>query len=232
MKLKNVIRCVAAGVLLFTGPLSALADGHDNWKIRLRGIAIAPQDDSGLISLGTTPLAGSGVAIDTEVVPELDITYMITPNWGIEAIAGIARHTVEVEGPGPVLSGLGLTDGFEIFDTWVLPPTVTLQYHFMPNNNIRPYVGLGVNYTATLDDNATDELEAALGPVSVNTTNSWGWAAQAGVDIDWKDNWFFNLDVKYIDIDTTASLETGLGTLRVDLDVDPVVFGAGIGLRF
>ena len=28
-----------------------------------------------------------------------------------------------------------------------LPPTLTLQYHFAPGANVRPYVGAGVNYT-------------------------------------------------------------------------------------
>lgn len=63
--------------------------------------------------------------------------------------------------------------------------------------------------------------------------NSWGWAAQAGVDIDVRDNWFVNLDVKYIDMNTTASLNTtNLGRLRVNVDIDPVIFGAGVGYRF
>lgn len=224
---------VSALLVLFTTEVNA---EQGDWLIRLRGIAIVPDDSSGIVSLtggGTsTPLAGSGVGIDSTIVPELDITYMFHEHWGIEAIAGIAKHDVALKGPGPALTGLGLSDGFKIFDTWVLPPTVTLQYHFMPQNNIRPYAGVGVNYTATLWDDATDQLEAAIGPVDVNTKNSWGWAAQIGVDIDYKDNWYFNLDLKYIDINTEASLGTALGTLRVDLNVDPFVFGAGIGYRF
>src|SRR3989304_4328731 len=80
---------------------------------------------------------------------------------------------------------------------------------------------------------ATSELEALVGPVDVDTDHSWGLAGQVGVDIDFKDNWFFNVDVKYIDIDTTATLQTiPLGRLRVNVDVDPFVFGAGLGYRF
>ena len=223
----------AAGLLAMSLlPVTNAFAEQGDWIIRLRGLGIIPDDSSGIISLNGAPLAGSGVSVDSQFTPELDVTYMLTRHIGIEAIAGIANHEVSLEGPGPALTGLGLSDGFEIFDSWVLPPTVTLQYHFMPESNIRPYIGLGVNYTATLDDNATDELEALIGPVSVNTTNSWGLAGKAGVDIDINDRFFFNLDVKYIDIDTTASLETALGTLRVDLDIDPWVVGAGVGMRF
>ena len=170
-----------------------------------------------------------------------DITYMITPHWGVEAIAGIANHDVNIDGTpnaGSTLAAVGATDGLKLFDTWVLPPTVTLQYHFLPDSKIRPYVGVGVNYTAFLADNATSQLEAAVGgPVKVSTENSWGYAFQAGVDYDINDKWFLNADVKYIDISTAAKLGVNGGVnagavLNVDVDVDPWVMGVGIGYRF
>ncbi len=214
---------------------SVFAEQGD-WLVRFRGIVVAPNDDSGLISLhtggGATPLAGSGVGVGNSFTPEVDITYMLRKNWGIEIIAAITNHDVSVEGPGAVLSGLGLTDGFDIFDTYVLPPTVTLQYHFMPENKIRPYVGLGVNFTNFFGDDATDALEAAIGPVTVTTKNSWGWSAQIGADFDYKDNWYFNVDLKFIDINTTANLNTAVGNLLVDVDIDPFVIGAGFGYKF
>lgn len=216
---------LALALLALAAP--AYAEQGD-WLVRLRGIYVMPDDDSGLISLGTVPLAGSGVDVDSNPVPELDITYMLHRHWGIEVIAGITNHDVELEGPV-----LGLPDGFKIFDTWVLPPTVLLQYHFLPDSKIRPYVGLGVNYTAFLWNDATGALESAVGgPVDVDMENSWGWAAQGGVDIGINDRWFINVDLKYIDIDSTASLATPLGTLRVNTDIDPYIVGAGIGYRF
>ncbi len=221
-------------VLLTLGNLmsfSANAEQGD-WIVRLRAIGIIPNDDSGLIRLNGTDLAGSGVGVDDAYTPEIDITYMLTKHIGIEAIAGTAQHTVSLNGPGPALSGLGLTDGFDIFDSWVIPPTLSLQYHFMPDNNIRPYVGAGVNYTFLTDDNATGQLESAVGPVHVSTTNEWGWSLQAGVDYDITKNFFLNLDIKYIDVDTTATLDTALGDLQVDVDIDPWVVGIGIGTRF
>lgn len=208
------------------------------WRVRARAIAIIPDDDSTKIDLeaggATIPLT-AGVNVDSAVVPELDLTYMISPHWGIEAIAGMANHDVEIEGSDPTLVGLGAVDGLKIFDAWVLPPTVTLQYHFRPDARLRPYAGFGVNYTAFLWNDATSRLERTLGsPVDVDTSSSWGWAAQFGFDWDLQGNWFANFDVKYIDMETTASLfvkSLGAG-LRVDVDVNPWVVGAGIGYRF
>ena len=223
----RLVPFVLLGVLYGASFMAAAAQG--DWLVRLRGIAILPQDDSGLISVNNAPVPGSGVAVDDSFVPELDVTYMFLRNWGVEVIAGTAKHDVTLDGPlGP------LPDGFKIFDSWVLPPTVTLQYHFLPEHKIRPYLGMGINYTAFLGNNATDALEAAVGPVDVDMDHSWGWAAQGGVDITLKDNWFLNIDVKYINIDSTATLFLkNSGTrLSVDVDIDPIVFGAGIGYRF
>lgn len=204
-----------------------------DWIVRLRGLAIVPNDDSGLISLSGTPMPGTGVSVDTQFVPEVDITYMFHRNWGVEVIAGAANHNVGMKGSiGPV------TNGMRLFDTWVLPPTVTLQYHFLPDNNIRPYVGFGVNYTTFFAEKSSNALEQSIGgPVSVNVQDSWGWAAQVGMDIQIRDNWFFNVDLKYIDIATTAKLDINGGPLvgnrlKVDVDIDPWVIGAGIGYRF
>jgi outer membrane protein len=99
-------------------------------------------------------------------------------------------------------------------------------------------VGVGVNYTAFLWNDATNRLEDAVGsPVDVDMDNGFTWAAQAGLDVDLDERWFFNVDVKYIDLDTTASLLIKNGPLantglRVDVDISPWVIGAGIGLRF
>ena len=214
-------------LVLLCSCVSVSAEQGD-WIVRARGIVVYPNDDSGLISLDGTSVPNTGVNVDTNVVPELDVTYMFLRNWGVEVIAGTSIHTVNSEG-----SGLKLPDGFDLFDTWVLPPTVTLQYHFFPDNNIRPYIGVGGNYTKFFAANATSALERTLGgPVGVNLDSSWGWAAQAGMDIGIRDNWFINLDLKYIDMSTTAYLKTPVGNLSVDVDVDPFVFGAGVGYRF
>ncbi len=236
MKNNNKLLLTTGLVLatLLTSTISTSAYAVDEkWKVRFRGIGIIPDDSSNNITANGTTGLGAGVEVNEAFVPEFDITYMITPHWGVEAIAGIAKHDVSIEGnDGVLLSGLGINDGFEIFDTWVLPPTVTLQYHFMPQSNIRPYVGVGINYTATLFDDATEQLEAILGPVDVSTSNSWGYALQAGLDYDINDSWFFNVDVKYIDINTTAKLGFTGGNLEVDLDINPFVVGAGVGYRF
>ncbi|MFN0022738.1 MAG: OmpW/AlkL family protein [Parvularculaceae bacterium] len=62
--------------------------------------------------------------------------------------------------------------------------------------------------------------------------DSVGLAFQAGIDFALGKRWFLNADVKYIQIDTTATLNSG-GTINtVDVDLDPIIAGIGVGYRF
>lgn len=191
--------------------------------VRVRGIVVAPNESSGSV-LPAFP--GEKVSVSNSFMPEVDLTWMATDRIGFELIASTTKHSA---------SGISGTTGSigKLASTWVLPPTLTAQYHFNPAGAVRPYVGAGVNYTVFWNENASDDLEAAVGPTDVHMDDSFGWAAQAGVDIDLTNRLFLNLDVKFIDIDTTARLRTtAAGTQRVDISLDPLVFGVGVGMRF
>ena len=62
--------------------------------------------------------------------------------------------------------------------------------------------------------------------------DSFGIAFQAGADLDITQAWFLNLDLKYIDINTTATLKSGGTKRKVDVEIDPWVIGIGIGFKF
>lgn len=214
----------ATGLSAIATPVLAYEAG--DWLVRGRVINVNPNDDSGSLDTSVGNL-GEGVKVDTDTVPELDITYMVSKNWGVELILGYSEHTVAGE---KGISALG-----DVIDTKVLPPTLTLQYHFMPDSNIRPYVGAGINYTYFFDEDTAGATAGTAGS-KVSLESSWGLAAQAGVDIALNNDWFVNLDVKYIDIDTTAKFTNiangAISHAKIDADIDPFVFGIGIGRRF
>ncbi len=190
--------------------------------VRVRAINVMPSEESGSI-LPAFP--GEQVSVDNSPAPEVDITYMATDNIGFELIAATTKHSA---------SGVNGTTGSigRLASTWVLPPTLTAQYHFAPDAAIRPYIGAGINYTIFYNENATDDLEAAVGDTSVNLKDSFGYALQAGVDIPINDRMFLNFDIKYLDVDTTATLRTtAAGTQRVKINLDPIVVGVGLGIK-
>lgn len=216
----RIVLIALAAATALTVPAHAQTQAGDV-LVRLRGIMVSPTEESGPV----LPAFPTGeVAVGDSVMPEVDFTYMITDHIGTELILATTKH--DVTGAG-ALNGLG-----KVADTWVLPPTLTLQYHFAPKGKVRPYVGAGVNYTIFYSEDASDSLETAIGTTKVEMDDSFGYALQAGVDIDLTDRVFLNLDVKYIDIDTTARLTTGGAVNRVDVSIDPIVAGIGIGMRF
>ncbi|GLV20514.1 outer membrane protein [Sphingobium sp. TomMM35A] len=190
--------------------------------VRLRGIMVAPNERSGSVPPG---FPGEKVKVDNSVMPEIDITYMASDHIGFELIAATTKHSAS--GRSGTTGSIG-----RLASTWVLPPTLTAQYHFLPEGKVRPYVGAGVNYTLFYNEKASGALEGAVGATRVRMSDSFGWAAQAGVDVDLTDRIFLNLDVKYIDIDTTARLSTtAAGVQKVRVHLDPLVFGIGIGMK-
>lgn len=130
------------------------------------------------------------------------------------------RSSMEISGSGTVAS-LG-----EVAETKHLPPVVSVQYYFTPKASVRPYVGLGVNYTYFFDEKTKGALEGT----TIDLDDSFGPAAQIGVDVDVGKNWFVSADVRYIGIETTATLGGGLGT--VDVEINPLVYSVAVGTRF
>ena len=218
MYLKAVTALGLAAAALASQPAHAEAG---DVLVRLRGIMVAPTESSSAVQ---PSFPGARVAVDNSVAPEIDFTYMLTKNIGAELIAATTKHHVSGRRD---LAGVG-----RLASSWVLPPTLTVQYHFAPDAKVRPYVGAGVNYTLFYSEKASDALEGAIGDTRVSLDDSFGYAVQAGIDIDLNKQMFLNLDVKYIDIDTTATLRTGALTNRVDVSLDPIVAGVGIGMRF
>lgn len=189
--------------------------------VRARAILVSPTEKSGPITPG---IPTGSVGVSDSVMPEVDFTYMITDHLGAELILATTKHDISGRG---AISPLG-----DVASTWVLPPTLTMQYHFLPQGHVRPYVGAGVNYTTFYSADASRSLENAIGKTDVSLKDSFGYALQAGVDIDLSKRVFLNLDIKYIDIDTTARLTTGGATNRVNVSIDPIVPSIGLGMRF
>ena len=199
-------------------PVVAMADAGDIIA-RFRAINVNPDvSTSGLLS---NPLDAD---VKDATVPELDFTYMITNNIGAELILGTSRHKVSAN-----RTALGGGSG-DIGKVSVLPPPLPLQWHFMPQHDVfRPYVGAGVNYTRFYNVG----LNTEVGRVDVDR-NSWGGALQVGADFPIAKNVFINVDVKKLWISTDVRGTSGAinGVKLGTLDINPWVFGLGVGMKF
>jgi outer membrane protein len=189
-------------------------DAWNPWMIRLRALGVIT-DDSGHVD----QVAGSGLKTSDQVVPELDISYFFTKNIAAEVILGVTKHHV---------TGTGAIDGLDVGKAWLLPPTLTLQYHFTNFGAFKPYVGAGVNYTFFFSQSAaggtvTDShLHDTAAPV-----------AQVGFDYMISKNWGWNVDVKKIWLRPSWN-GTVAGVLPVTgkVNLDPWLIGTGITYKF
>ncbi|MBL8269729.1 OmpW/AlkL family protein [Steroidobacter sp.] len=154
------------------------------------------------------------VNVDSAAMLTFSGTYMFAPNWGAEVLAAL-----------PFSHDINLNGGGKVAETKHLPPTVSLQYHFNPNGSVRPYVGVGLNYTLFFNEDTTGALRGS----KLELESSFGPAAQLGLDVALNSDWFVNADVRWFDIDTKAKLNGAkLGTV----EIDPYAFGVSIGRRF
>lgn len=209
--LKGTMLCGLIAAPLMTAPAALASSVDDPWLVRVRAISVMP-DESATI----TPIGGD-VDIENQIVPELDISYFLNENFALELILATTPHDVEAVG-----TSVGDVD---LGDVWLLPPTLTAQYHFNPRGDFRPYVGAGINYTIFYNED-----EGAV--TSIDYDDSIGFALQAGVDVPINDTYFFNLDVKKVFINTDVTIDAGGVAVAADVDIDPWVIGVGVGRRF
>lgn len=188
-----------------------------HWLIRLRGIDVAPDVSSSTI----TTIGGKVKDATSSIVPELDFSYFFTPHISAELILATSRHGVRAKG-----TALDTNGKLNMGSVSILPPTLLAQWHFLPNYRVDPYVGAGLNYTLF--------YHAKSGPGLNNTTytNSWGPALQIGADIKVTGNWYINLDVKKIYVETKAHTSSGTTRVSAKVHLDPYVYGLGLGYRF
>jgi outer membrane protein len=201
LKVKTAVLASLAIGMGFAGTAAAFEPG--DWLIRAGASYVSPASDNHPI-----------VDVESATSFTFNFTYMMTDVWALELLAAY-----------PFKHDLELTDETEIGSTKHLPPTLSLQYHFRPTEQFQPYVGVGLNYTTFSSEKTTGPLEGS----DLSLGNSWGLAGQIGFDVMFNDQWFFNVDLRYIDIDTKATLD---GESLGKVEIDPFVYGAHIGFRF
>ena len=193
----------AAALLSALAVNTATAMDQGDWLLRFGGSYVDPKSNNSEI-----------VDVDSAASFTFNFSYMMTDNLAVELLAA-----------WPFTHDITLKDGTKVAKTDHLPPTLSLQYHFAPQAKFQPYLGLGLNYTKFFNEKTVGPLEGS----SLSLDSSFGLAGEVGADIMLNDKWFLNLSVRYINIETDATLDGGsLGKVKID----PWVYGGNIGFRF
>jgi outer membrane protein len=186
----------------------AFAQQAGEWTFGIGAHQVNPKSDNGSLVGGALD-----VEVDSDVKPTITAEYFIRDNLGIEVLASWPfDHDINIDGLGRVGS------------TKHLPPTVSVQYHF-GDGNVKPFVGLGVNYTLFLSEDTT----GALAGSDLKLDDSFGLAAHAGIDFKVGEKGAIRIDARWIDIDTDVELNgTDIGTV----EIDPLIYGAAYVFKF
>ena len=228
--MRNIHRMsLMAAALLASAAASAYEAG--DWIVRGGAVMVAPNDDSSNLDLAGEQLAGTGVEVDDNTQLLLNVTWMANEHVGVELLAATPfEHSVDSKGlPG---LGLGLSD-VEVGSVKHLPPTLTVLWYPMESGAaFQPFIGAGINYTIFFQEDTSGAARAALGARNLELDDSWGLAARAGFDYMLSDCWSLHAGVYYLGIDTKANLDTALGKVGVDVDINPWVYTVGLGYRF
>ncbi len=181
------------------------------WLVRVRALSLTPADKSDAIPSLSVP--EDAITVSSKIFPDLDISYFFATNFAAELVLTYPqKHDVEL-------------NGAKIGTFKHLPPTLMLQYHFLPTGSVRPYVGAGVNFTLISD---VALLVPGVGALDLDDS-SIGGAAQVGADVRLSPGFFLNFDVKKVILGSDV-LAGGSAVSKVK--VDPWLLSVGIGRRF
>jgi outer membrane protein OmpA-like peptidoglycan-associated protein len=219
-----------AALVLLAAPFAAQADVI----VRVGGAWAEPDSDFSIASRTTPPTLEGNLQIDNDG-PQVygDITWLFADHLGVEFWINNSFKSGVFLRTAAGKRGVGEVE--------YISPMVNLQWHFMPNAAIRPYVGAGVAYNTF----------SGIQPAALSIDDEAGWTAGAGIDIGKRDRgWFVNAFVKYIDVSPDARatfsgptgvtpsppifppLATNQFTVNRAFDVNPWVYGISVGYKF
>ena len=237
--IKTAVALSVAGLAAMLAAPAAIAEKGD-WIIRGGATMVDPKSNN-----FSTPadffIPGQPQAIPGTLDLDVDdgtsfgfnITYRLTDNWGIELLAAYP-FSHDLKGCANLtVGGTPVTSCIDAGEVEHLPPTLSLQYRFMPDSAFQPYVGLGINWTMFSSEKLTPEAAELLGIDDIKLDDSVGVAVQIGADWFFNDRWLINGDIRYIEIQSDLDVCAdgscvGIGKVKID----PMVYSIMIGYKF
>jgi len=211
MRIKSIVAAMAAVASLAPIAAQAQAAEENPWMVRVRAVDILWQNGQ------------SGAASDLNVkaknqwIPEFDVSYFFTKNIAAELVLTWPQQVNITAGPGSTNIG----------KITALPPSLLAQYHFTDLGAVKPYVGLGVNYTIF----GNRQNFPALGNAVQVEPSSFGVVGQIGADYMIDKNWGVNIDVKYATMATNLQVVAG-GANIGKLTLNPWMPAVGVTYKF
>jgi outer membrane protein len=197
----------------------AAADGVNVVKVGISRYQTHSRTD-GISGIGVPPGADASVSGATTVIFVYErLLTPISPNLGVEFVLGVPpRLHARATGSVAFL-------GDDVLSAKNVAPTLLLNYHFFgPETRLRPYVGVGVNYTRFTS------IRSSLAP-DVEMGSSTGLAVQAGANYAITKDFGLFASVAKVNVKSKV-VAAGATVLTTTVDFRPIVYSAGISYNF
>jgi outer membrane protein len=202
-------------------------------------------------ALGTFTSSGTGGQIHNTFTLKLSTTYFVTDHIALDLATGVppklklyAQGNATPFGAGGPSLNLGNLQPLATTRAWA--PVLFLKYFFFDaQTKLRPFVGVGANYTwyshTELNPTFSGALQQIAGPggqVKASLSPSWNPAFEAGVSYNISKNLYATASVTYLSLKTNATVSSvaanGQTVLanRTHITADPIITFIGIGYRF
>ena len=205
-----LLAAIAAGLSM----TPAMAETAGTWTVGVGAGYVDPDSDNG--TLDTDAFGKLDVEVDYDVRPTITAEYFVADNVGIELLAALPfHHDIDLKtNEGAVVNA----------KTQLLPPTLSLQYHFdNVHANVKPFIGVGANYTTFFKERSGVE------GVDLEIKDSWGVAGHVGLDFKLNPTDAVRIDARYIDLEPDVKLGgADIGTA----EINPWVYGISYVQRF
>lgn len=225
----STTRSTAALALALLAALPAAA--QDN-TVRLGMFLVTYDAKAGDVAGPYTP-PGLNLKVDSITTPYLAYLRRFTDHLQAELAVGVPPTTRTV-GKGPARVGSVPFDGQELGTSKWLSPSLLGEYVFLdPGSPVRPYVGVGVNFTRFFDNTSTQAgNEANGGPTSIRLTNSWGPAATLGLSFNLGGRWSAIASYSYARIRSDYTSDTSGVVRTTTIDFRPSAWVVAAGYSF
>ncbi|WP_295854508.1 OmpW family outer membrane protein [uncultured Xylophilus sp.] len=179
--------------------------------------------------------SGVSLRVEDKTTAFFSIARAITPNTEVELALGYPpTHDVTARIASYLPANVQGYNGQTIAKVRQMAPTLFVNYAFgEPTSRLRPFVGLGVNYTK-FDKRTSTAAGNGLngGPTRIELEDSWGLAAQAGLDYKINERWSIHGSLATARVKTHLVATTAGQARELDIKFRPVVFTLAAAYRF
>jgi outer membrane protein len=229
MNLTSRLLTAGVAVAMFHGQPAAADDAVYDNSFRLGSFAVFYHTSADDLRGPFVPAGVNFKAKDLETL-YVGLVRRLSPDFDLELALGYPPLS-KVEGRGPATVGSVPYNGQIVSSARWLSPTLFVEYKFLPESSaFRPYIGVGVNYTAFYDRNSTAAGDAGLGgPTRLSLTSSVGPAATVGLSYNVSGHWhlYTSYSISRVNTDITADTDGVERTTHIKFGPQAWVVSAG-----